>query len=89
MDDSLIRQVKEEEVNELNETIFENLSIYLKFEERSDRINAASFALKDSSGLESYIINVNDDIIDQIEDYYKRKNCKVMWNNTHAIFWLI
>ena len=71
-------------IDELNEELLKPTAWKAKF----DGEHTAKLVLKNELGLNSYIINVDNDWQKRIEEFFKKKNHIIHWNNTRSIFWL-
>ena len=76
----------EELVEELNNDL-KDVCFKYKFIDRG-QFSSAQIVLKNGRGIDSCILNINRDIELFIEDWFFRRNFKVMWNNDGSIFWL-
>lgn len=72
-------------IDELNEDLLKPTAWKAKFD---GEYSTAKLVLKNELGLDSYIINVDNEWQKKIEEFFKEKNYIVSWNNTHSIFWL-
>lgn len=77
-------QLTEELVYELNETLAQTC-----FKVVLDKENFGDIVLKDARGLDSYIINLDNEWQKHIEQFFRTRNLKLMWNNTRCTFWLV
>jgi len=52
--------------------------------------NSGEIILRNTDGIESYIVNITNDAKVWIEEYfYKKYGARLMWNNTVHIFWIV
>lgn len=79
-----MNQLTIELIDELNEDLLKPTAWKARFNGE----HTAKLVLKNELGLDSYIINVDNDWQKRIEEFFKKKNHIIHWNNTRSIFWL-
>ena len=72
-------------LDELNSQ-FKGYPIKVVQNKNTEDINKFEIKLKNEKGLESYILNISDEIINDIKDFYTTYNLKIYWNNTHDTY---
>lgn len=83
----MLRFYTEDDVAKMNEALPKD--IVFKFIYDDSNGFAVHIKLKDSTGLDSYIINITDEMANWIEEYNRKTfNCGTGWNNTRSCFWL-
>ena len=84
----MLRFYTEDDIIKMNEALPKDVVFKFIYDD-STSYTAIQIKLKDSTGLDSYIINITDEMANWIEEYNRKTfNCGTGWNNTRSCFWL-
>ena len=72
-------------LDELNSQ-FKGYSIKIVQNKNTGDINKFEIKLKNERGLDSYSLNISDEVFNDINNFYYTYKLKIVWNNTRDTF---
>ena len=84
----MMKKITQQMADEINSNLDPNYAFKITMVE-DDIANTGRIELKNTYGLSSMSVYLEDDVYSEIENFIsKRYGCKTNWNNTRTIFWL-